>query len=131
VPELDEALAHNSFSKELRYHQRDVIRLGWGRVLVLDHHGLIRHHIIERPFAKDDLGHWTHWAALIREKESGELFAVDSSAGANGENPTIQSAASFYVPDTPGDNKPPEGFVSSERGLMALGTSGGVTGAIR
>ena len=37
-------------------------------LLVLDRHGLIRHHAVERPFAKDDFGKWTHWAALIREK---------------------------------------------------------------
>ena len=40
--------------------------------------------------------------------ESGELFAVDSSASANGENPTVQSAASFYVPDPSSDVKPSE-----------------------
>jgi hypothetical protein len=56
-------------------------------LLVLARHGLIRHHAVERPFAKDNFGKWTHWAALIREKESGELFAVDSSASVNGENP--------------------------------------------
>ena len=77
-------------------------------LLVLARHGLIRHHAVERPFAKDDFGKWTHWAALIREKESGELFAVDSSASVNGENPTVQSAASFYVPDSSSDVKPPE-----------------------
>ena len=63
---------------------------------------------MERPFAKDAFGKWTHWAALIRERESGELFAVDSSASVNGENPTVQSAASFYVPDSSSDVKPPE-----------------------
>jgi hypothetical protein len=77
-------------------------------LLVLDRHGLIRHHVVERPFAKDDFGKWTHWAALIREKQSGELFAIDSSASVNGENPTVQSAASFYVPDSSADAKPPE-----------------------
>ena len=64
---------------------------------------------MERPFAKDDASHWTHWAAVIREKESGERFAMDSSSGANGENPTVQAAASFYVPDDDGDVTPPEG----------------------
>jgi hypothetical protein len=77
-------------------------------LLVLARHGLIRHHAVERPFAKDDFGKWTHWAALIRERESGELFAIDSSASVNGENPTVQSAASFYVPDSSADAKPPE-----------------------
>jgi hypothetical protein len=45
---------------------------------------------------------------LVREKQSGELFAVDSSASVNGENPTVQSAASFYVPDSSSEVKPPE-----------------------
>ena len=76
-------------------------------LLVLRRSGLLRHHTVERPFAKDDLTHWPHWAAVIREKESGERFAVDSSAGPNGENPTVQDAASFYVPE--GDRvMPPE-----------------------
>jgi hypothetical protein len=99
-------------------------------LLVLDRHGLIRHHAVERPFAKDDFGKWTHWAALIREKGSGELFAVDSSASANGENPTVQSAASFYVPDTPGDAKPPEtsGYGRAEEDLAGFGNAGSVTG---
>jgi hypothetical protein len=44
----------------------------------------------------------------ITEKESGESFAIDSSGSTNGENPTVQPAASFYVPDTLSDNKPPE-----------------------
>ena len=77
-------------------------------LLVLDRHGLIRRHAVERPFAKDAVGRWTHWAALVRDKDSGELFAIDSSASANGENPTVQSAASFYVPDSGADLKPPE-----------------------
>jgi len=77
-------------------------------LLVLQRHGLIKHHSVERPFAKDSLRKWTHWAALIKEKPSGSLFAIDSSASRNGENPTVQHAASFYVPDGPGDNIPPE-----------------------
>jgi hypothetical protein len=78
-------------------------------LMVLQRNGLLRHHTVERPFAKDDVSHWTHWAAVIREKESGERFAIDSSSGANGENPTVQAAASFYVPDGDGDVTPPEG----------------------
>ena len=99
-------------------------------LLVLDRHGLIRHHAVERPFAKDDFGKWTHWAALIREKGSGELFAVDASASANGENPTVQSAASFYVLDGPGDAKPPETslYARSEDGLAGFGDVDSVMG---
>jgi hypothetical protein len=77
-------------------------------LLVLERNGLIKHHSVEQPFAKDDLSHWTHWAAVIREKESEERFAIDSSSGPNGENPTVQAAASFYIPDNWRDQTPPE-----------------------
>jgi hypothetical protein len=87
-------------------------------LLVLQRHGLIHDHSVERPFAKDSLSHWTHWAAVIKEKESGERFAVDSSSGANG-NPTVQAAASFYVPDGPGDESPPE---TSDRATADAGS---------
>jgi hypothetical protein len=77
-------------------------------LLVLQGHGLIQHHSVERPFAKDSLGKWTHWAALIKERQSGTQFAIDSSGSPNGENPTIQIASSFYVADGPGEYVPPE-----------------------
>ena len=102
-------------------------------LVVLERHGLIRHHLVERPFAKDDLSHWTHWAALIKERQSGELFAIDSSSSANGENPTVQSAASFYVPDGPGDYKPPEtsGYATTDPNPTTFSYSGSDTGSIR
>jgi hypothetical protein len=77
-------------------------------LLVLDRHGLIRHHRVDRPFAKDSINRWTHWAALIEEKQSGARYAIDSSSGPNGDNPMVQAAASFYVPDSYADRAPPE-----------------------
>lgn len=77
-------------------------------LLVLERHGLIQHHQVEPPFAKDSLNKWTHWAALIKENRSGTLYALDSSGSPNGENPTIQVASSFYVPDSSADYVPPE-----------------------
>jgi hypothetical protein len=102
-------------------------------LLVLDRHGLIHHHAVERPFAKDNFGKWTHWAALIREKQSGETFAVDSSASVNGENPTVQSAASFYVPDSSGDTQPPETsrYADSDGALAGFGDEGSAMETIR
>jgi hypothetical protein len=101
-------------------------------LLILNRHSLIQHHAVEPPFAKDDFGRWTHWAALIKEKGSGLSFAIDSSVSANGENPTVQSAASFYVPDTPSDNQPPETSEYSpfDYGVGGFGYSGD-TGSIR
>jgi hypothetical protein len=52
---------------------------------------------------------------VISEKESGARFAIDSGTGPNGENPTMQAAASFYVPDSYADNAPPErGLATAE-----------------
>jgi hypothetical protein len=33
--------------------------------------------------------YWPHYTAIIREKKSGQLYAVDSWIGDNGENPSI------------------------------------------
>jgi hypothetical protein len=77
-------------------------------LLVLDRHGLIRHHRVDRPFAKDSINKWTHWAAVIEERGTGARYAVDSSTGPNGDNPTVQAASSFYVPDSYADTTPPE-----------------------
>ena len=85
-------------------------------LLVLQRNGLINHHLVERPFAKDSLNKWTHWAASIKEKASNTQFAIDSSGSPNGENPTVQVASSFYVPDSPGQYVPPE------RGLSVANT---------
>jgi len=91
--------------------------------------------LVERPFAKDSLSHWTHWAALIKEKASGEQFAIDSSSGANGENPTVQAAASFYVPNGSGDNTPPErGSATADAGSdgeAAARPRDGLTGTLK
>ena len=118
-------------------------------LLVLDRHGLIKHHAVDRPLAKDSLTRWTHWAAVIREKENGERFAIDSGTGPNGENPTMQAAASFYVPDSYADNAPPErGLATAEANseapaqdpgaltrmlerMQALGFAADVTGSAR
>jgi len=84
-------------------------------------------------FAKDSLTHWTHWAAVIKETDNGERFAIDSSAGANGENPTVQAAASFYVPDSSADNTPPESSLApaDTNGNAAAKGAGRLTGMLQ
>jgi hypothetical protein len=98
-------------------------------LLVLDRHGLLKHHRVERPFAKDSINRWTHWAALIEEEDNGARYAIDSSSGPNGENPTVQAEASFYVPDSYADNTPPEtGVASADAGGAQTRQPGGLTG---
>jgi hypothetical protein len=100
-------------------------------LLVLDRHGLLKHHTVERPFAKDSINRWTHWAALIEEKGTGARYAIDSSSGPNGENPTVQAEASFYVPDSYADNTPPEtGIASTNSGGAQTQQPGGLAGLL-
>jgi len=98
-------------------------------LMVLDRHGLLKHHRVERPFAKDSINRWTHWAALIEEKGTGARYAIDSSSGPNGDNPTVQAEASFYVPDSYADNTPPEtGIAAADAGGAETQQPGGLTG---
>ena len=94
---------------------------------MLERHGLIRYHTVERPFAKDSLMHWTHWAAAIKETANGERFAVDSSAGANGENPHGAGRRELLRARRWADNTPPEtglAIARSNGGRLARGTHG-------
>lgn len=72
-------------------------------LLVLDHNGLLKHHTVGTPFAKDDYSRgvagWTHWTAVITEKADGRRFAVDSWIYANGENPAIVETDKWYIAD--------------------------------
>jgi hypothetical protein len=68
---------------------------------VLQLNGLLRHHTIERPFAKENLlrgvAGWPHWTAVIRATAGGQKWAVDSWIFANGENPAIVEVEKWYI----------------------------------
>ncbi len=64
---------------------------------VLAAHGLLRHHEVVRPMAKDGIFAWTHYFAVMREKASGVRWAVDSSMYANGREPIVVEADKWYV----------------------------------
>jgi hypothetical protein len=67
-------------------------------LLVLAAHGLLRHHEVLSPMAKDvPFLRWTHYFAVIREKGSGQRWAVDSFMYANGREPIIMEAEKWYV----------------------------------
>ncbi len=66
---------------------------------VLAANGLLRHHTVQRPMAKDALllGRWTHYFAVMRENETGQRWAVDSFMYANGMPPIIMEAEKWYI----------------------------------
>jgi hypothetical protein len=72
-------------------------------LLVLQHNGLLRHHSVGTPFAKDQLWRgvagWTHWTAVLHETVGGQRWAVDSWIYANGENPAIVEVDNWYISD--------------------------------
>ncbi len=72
-------------------------------LVVLQNNGLLKHHTVGTPFAKDQLWRgvsgWTHWTAVLKENDGGRKFAVDSWIYANGENPAIVEADKWYISD--------------------------------
>ena len=83
-------------------------------LLVLDRHGLLKHHAVDRPLAKDSLTRWTHWAAVIREKQSGARFAIDSAPAPMAKTRRCRPRQAF-MPDSYADNAPPErGLATAE-----------------
>jgi len=72
-------------------------------LFVLQNNGLLKHHTVGTPFAKDQLWRgvsgWTHWTAVLKENESGTRYAVDSWIYANGENPAVVETSKWYIAD--------------------------------
>lgn len=77
-------------------------------LLMLQANGLLRHHTVGRPFAKDQLWRgvagWTHWTAVLEETAGSETagrqrWAIDSWIYANGENPAVVETEHWYVSD--------------------------------
>lgn len=68
---------------------------------VLANAGLLKHHTVGVPFAKDNLlqgvAGWTHWTAVLRETETGKRWAVDSWIYKNGENPAVVETEKWYL----------------------------------
>ena len=70
--------------------------------------GLIRHHKVGAPFAKENylrgVAGWTHWTAVLVEP-GGQRWAVDSWPFRNGENPAVVKAEAWYIAEL--DSLPP------------------------
>ena len=68
-------------------------------LLVLQRNGLLRHHAVIRPFSKASFFQWPHMAAMIKVRQGGQVYAVDSGVGPNGTNPAITLASKWYIND--------------------------------
>lgn len=79
-------------------------------LLVLQHNRLMRHHFVIRPFSKASFFKWPHFAAMMQERRTGKVYAVDSGVGPNGSNPSIQLASKWYIEEsyTAPEAEPPQ-----------------------
>jgi hypothetical protein len=78
-------------------------------LLVLQKNGLIKHHVVAAPVAKDNMikgimkgrpvDYWPHWAAVLVEKKTRQSYAVDSWPFPMGENPGVQKVEDWYIKD--------------------------------
>lgn len=68
-------------------------------LLVLQSNGLLRHHFVIRPFSKASFFKWPHFAAMMQQRSTGRVYAVDSGVGPNGANPAITPASEWYIDD--------------------------------
>lgn len=68
-------------------------------LLVLQRNGLLRRHVVIRPFSKASFFKWPHMAAMIKEQRGEKVYAVDSGVGPNGANPAITLASKWYIDD--------------------------------
>jgi hypothetical protein len=72
-------------------------------LLVLQSNGLLTHHTVGTPLAKDALWRgvegWPHFTAVLKETATGQHWAVDSWIYANGENPAVVETEKWYIED--------------------------------
>ncbi len=72
-------------------------------LLVLANNGLLKHHTVGTPFAKDQLWRgvagWTHWTAVLKDTATNQKWAVDSWIYQNGENPAVVETDKWYIED--------------------------------
>lgn len=95
-------------------------------LLVLQQNGLMRYHAVIRPFSKASFFKWPHFAAMIQERGTGKVYAVDSGVGPNGANPAITLASQWYIDDGyAAPERLPERTVAAVPPQMSARSAGG------
>ena len=78
-------------------------------LLVMQANGMLKHHTVDATMSKENLAkgivklnpvaYWPHWSAILKEKESGQKWAVDRWPFDQGENPAVQKVEDWYIKD--------------------------------
>ena len=65
-------------------------------VMIMINNGMIKYHDLEKPNWKGGLTRWTHYAAVIKDRTTGVLWAIDSGVKNNGGRPLIIQYSRWY-----------------------------------
>jgi len=65
-------------------------------LILLNRLGALKHHVVMAPNWKGGLFKWTHYAAVIKDRSTSQLWAIDSGVGSNGEPPLIIEYERWY-----------------------------------
>jgi hypothetical protein len=78
-------------------------------LLVMQANGMLKHHTVDATMSKANLGkglmtlnpvkYWPHWSAILKEKESGQKYAVDRWPFDQGENAAVVKVEDWYIKD--------------------------------
>jgi len=73
-------------------------------LLILEAHGLIKHHAAGPLYVKEDiirkgLSGWTHFAAILVEGQTKQKYAVDGWLLPSGKEPEIVEVEKWYIDD--------------------------------
>ena len=73
-------------------------------LLILERHKLLHHHSVGPVIVKEDprrgLAGWPHYAAILKEGNSGQQYAVDGWLLARGVPPEIVETEKWYIDDS-------------------------------
>src|SRR5262245_15574238 len=78
-------------------------------LLVMQANGMLKHHTVDATMSKANLGrglmglnpvkYWPHWSAILKEKKSGQKYAVDRWPFDQGENAAVVKVEDWYIKD--------------------------------
>jgi hypothetical protein len=78
-------------------------------LLVMQANGMLKYHTVEGTMSKENLArgmaslnpvkYWPHWSAIIKDKQTGQKYAVDRWPFDQGENPAVQKVEDWYIKD--------------------------------
>jgi hypothetical protein len=79
-------------------------------LLVMQSNGMIKYHTVEGTMSKDSLikgvthlnpvAYWPHWSAILKDKQTGQKYAVDRWPFDQGENPAVVKVEDWYIKDS-------------------------------